>query len=367
MASRRTKSDLQFRNSLVFNEKDKKEDVDRTLVCYEQLHILKSYLGYSFSYHPRYNYLRILHLQNAGITHIDCLRNSKHLLILIIDRTGADEKAMFNLTGLEDLAKLQKLSLTNVHSGVFLERLTKLNSLTNLSLTNCSFVEANVDTGLGKLTKLVSLKLDDSNLTHIEQSKFEQVYSLYNLQTLDGLSNLTNLTTLSLFGAAINLPSYSPLSRLTKLKELDLVDLYANDMIPFESLPLLEYVKMDPANMDSIASLLFCKYLKGLEMYHMYPNDLDVIGRITSLKSLMLYQCLYSEDENNSVDVSWMGNLTNLEKLYLRDDSCLVTILSLTTLPKLRDVEIVACIDDIDETDYQHLFAHVDHVTITDV
>ena len=254
-----------------------------------------------------------------------------------------DERNMANVDGLANLKNLTELyligckSLTNVDGLVRLTNLTKINlsycnSLTNLdvlaNLKNLDYLglSSNLLTHFEKLegsTNIITLDFSGDNMTELpvvpeffKNTKEVILSECYDLEDLEGLVNFPDVTYLDLsccfendreemiseWGSAIlPFPSLEVLTRLKKLKKLDLSSSeYHHDLSPVLFL-------------DNLNELILGSLGSGAEKIYDWLNN-ETEPKLTNLTKLELMYC------ESLTNVNGLANLPNLNSLRL--DGC---------------------------------------------
>ena len=263
------------------------------------------------------------------------------------------------LTGVSDLGELSSLtSLRDVDlngSGdqFVVRRFADLSALTGLQTLNVSAYGLEGFSGLEGLTGLRELNLSGGDATYTDTSPLKNLTGLQSLSLpsrdpdaetlvdLSGLSGMTGLQTLMLSGG--NVASLEPLRGLTNLTELDIN--LGNQDETFPSLePLSGLTKLTRLNIPVSTSI----------------KDLSPLGNLTNLQELWLYG-RGDYYENVITDISPLANLTNLRSLRIYYARGLTDISPLQNLTNLQEVDISTNDDAIIDT---APVAHVPSVSI---
>ena len=197
-------------------------------------------------------------------------------------------------------------------------------------------------------TALTELDLSDRGLTNEDIHGLAEMTNLQTLSLegnpdvtdLSPLSGLTNLTALNVMetGAA----DLSPLSGLVHLEELDLANPDIADLTPLSGLTNLKILYLDNGNMISsaITDLSPLAGLTNLEALYIPAKsnytDFSPLAGMTHLKELSMMGS--QSDGTNSIDsLDFLKGLKDLERLRISVRSCdLTPIAGLTKLKELR-------------------------------
>ena len=216
---------------------------------------------------------------------VEALGKTPNALITVedmatLERLGAQDKGISDLTGLEFATNLRTLDigsnsisdlsplagLTNLgtinisNNGISdLSALEGLKSLENFLSWNNLFSDLSP---LVKLSKMSLQKIDicggDPDISVLKDAKNLKELYLPNCQVSDtdiaALAGLTNLTRLSVSGNR-DLSNISPLSGLTNLKWLDLRDCNISDISPLSGLTNLKWVNLARNNISDFSPL----------------------------------------------------------------------------------------------------------------
>ncbi len=174
---------------------------------------------------------------------------------------------------------------------------TALTLVTDPTLNTCL---TTATTGMTLVSELSSLTCEADNN--------EQILSL------DGLDSFTWLTQLTLNEYRFNEIVAAPLTSLTNLTHLTVMDHAFVTYPDFTALTQLEYINFDFAN-------------------YLGADDLSVFSTLTNLKELSLA-------DGNVISLSGIETLVNLEKLYM-DNSPVTTTEPLANLDKLTHLTLI--------------------------
>ncbi|GLT50982.1 hypothetical protein SLA2020_244330, partial [Shorea laevis] len=206
--------------------------------------------------------------------------------------------------GLGNLTSLKQLTLSNFNAvEAFQEGLGNLTSLETLHLSGFNGVEAFPE-GLGNLTSLKQLTL--SNFNGVEAFP-------------ERLGNLTSLQLLHV-SYCRNLKHLFPLQAPKSLSVL-VMGPFCSELEEFPGLDCIHHLH---------ASLKYLE-LTGWEKVKFLPDQLQ---HFTALESLIL-------EEFNGVEVlpNWLGNLTSLRHLRIRNCRNLTSMPSLEAMQRLSDLQ----------------------------
>jgi len=259
-----------------------------------------------------------------------------------LTRLEAPNSEISDLTGLEFAAGLTRLDLghevvdntiVNSNSISDISPLSNLNSLTwlNLSFNSISDVSA-----LSNLTNLTSLSLYGNSISDI--SSLSGLTSLAWLElsgnkisTITPLSGLTGLTNLYLRFNSIS--DISPLSSLTNLRVLWLRQNKISDISSLSSLTNLTSLFLNSNEISDITPLSGLTNLDWLVLNSNKISDISSLSSLTNLRGLFL-----DGNQLTGSIPSWLGSLTNLQRLALSDNAGLSGPLpdSFTSLASLQ-------------------------------
>ena len=277
-----------------------------------------------------------------------------------------------NLTVLRDgvfqhlrLASTMRLTFNSIRN-LTLNAFIGMESLTELQLTGCrvrflfGFSEniTNMDNGFGipplkslilsynrinilrpevflGLSQLTFLDLRASNIAHLSNASFKGLDSLQNLDlSLNKLysvnaklfSQLPNLQKLLLSTNMIQIFSPDQLSGLNSLKYLDLSD---NSMREFEEgvwdLPSLDTLDLSNINIELLKTVSL-KGLTSLRKLILSSNPIQYLG----------YDTFTSIGNIKNIDLSWLGQLSDLSKPFISSSSLLSLNLSHSKLGNIQ-------------------------------
>lgn len=289
---------------------------------------------------------------------------------------GGSNNVMPDLSFMENMTKLQEISLWGYYEELDLSPLKNLTNLTRLTLSrnggnNIPATVTGLD-AISGMTKLTELRLDGGGFTSLDPlSELTELRSLnitnynnsgyYSLTDISALSGMTKLTELNLnLGDAKDL---SPLASLTELTTLNLSgNFHTNDLSFLSGMTKLKELYLDGSDstrvddlsalseLTSLQTLSFrtdgLKSLKGLENLtelrelRLYGSDatytnLDPLTNLTKLQTLDLPSRDY--DLQTPLNIDGLANLTKLQSLDLNGEvESLAPLSSLTGLKTLR-------------------------------
>ena len=226
------------------------------------------------------------------------------------------------IQGVQYSTLLTELELRNM--GLTNEDIISLRYMKNLvSLNLSNFPDDENRNEIGDLTPL-------SNLTNLEE------LWLINNQVSD-VSFLSNLTNLEVLRLDINqISDVNPLSNLTKLRSLSLSRNQVDDVSSLSDLTNLEFLLLDGNQISDVSPLLNLINLTSLNLSdnNLSDNNVSLLSSLTSLTDLMLRNSQIS-------DLNFLLNLTNLTRLDLRDNQLSnIDVSPLSSLTSLTDLTL---------------------------
>ena len=217
--------------------------------------------------------------------------NITQLDVATLDRFGAANRGITDLTGLEYAVNLTRLGLSNnVISDV--SALGSLESLTTLWLENNAIEDVSV---LGSLESLTLLYLENNAITDVS-----------------ALGSLQSLTGLDLSGNAI-----SDVSALSSLESLTWLNLDRNTILNVSALGSLESLLTLWLGRNAITDVTALGSLESLTTLGLSDNEITDVSALGSLESLMWLWL----DDNAISDVSALGSLESLTTLWLENNA----------------------------------------------
>lgn len=214
-----------------------------------------------------------------------------------------------NAKSLEDirfLPYLKKLTVSNMNLDT-LNTLSPLKELEELSMTGCTFPEADM-TVLASFADLQKLTLAECNLS-----------------TVANLTNAQNLTYLDLSGNTVR--NLEPLASMTTLKELYLQHNAVTNLSDLSGLINLEILDVSFNSMISVAPIATCVNLRELNAGN---NMLINLNGLDNLPALSVLNVEYNE----ITDLSILSGSTGLTELSISSNAIgdLSPLLNLTNL-----------------------------------
>ena len=210
----------------------------------------------------------------------------------ILERLGADEMGIMDLTGIAFAKNLAALDI----AGNLLFDLSPLASLTKLR--ELQFQDTEV-ADLSPLSGLQALEMINASATRI--TTLAPLAGLKNLQKLDTVhSDITDL---------------SPLAGLTNLTRLRLYDVKATDLSPLKGLTKLKWFGL--THTDNISNFSALSGLTDLEHLDLAGTEISDVSALSGLVNLETLNLAY----NRIVDVSPLASLPNLKDLQLHENN----------------------------------------------
>ncbi|TEW48491.1 leucine-rich repeat domain-containing protein [Psychromonas algicola] len=254
-------------------------------------------LNYSISFLSgieHFAQLKNLNLSSSKVNNLKPLANLKYLETLNANKLKL-KKGKDKLDGLANLTSLKRLSLAN-DSIWYIDALAKL---TNLEYLNLGFAKTN------------------KYAPHVEN----------NISDLSPLTNLTKLKELKLNGNKIT--DVSALKGLTELQNLDLND---NEIMDVSALSYLSKLKTLELSKNKIVSISALKPLNHLETFSVIQNFIGNYNEILAFSKVKNFTYSSNPAANSSVQNAAKEN--NTEKLKeilrgkfrLRDEKVLKTV-----------------------------------------
>lgn len=317
-------------------------------------------------------YLELSNVTDPDLSVLSGLTNVKH----IYTNGSGNNTVMPDLSFMENMTKLQEISLWGYYEELDLSPLKNLTELTRLNLgrnggNNIAATMTGLD-ALSGMTKLTELRLEGSGTTSLDPlSGLTELRSLnindynnsgyYSLTDISALSGMTKLTELNL--SLGNVKDLSPLAGLTELTSLNLSgnfytddlsflsgmtklkELYlngsentrVNDLSAFSELTSLQTLSLRTDGLKSLKGLENLTELRELRLYGsdaVYTN-LDPLANLTKLQTLDLPNRDY--DLQTPLNINGLANLTKLQSLDLNGEvESLAPLSSLTGLKTLR-------------------------------
>ena len=256
----------------------------------------------------------------SQVPHLSSLEDLKYFINLEeLSLTAQD------FTDLSPLSQLTNLTVLNLHNSN-LSDLSPLSGLTNLEVLDIGGNYLNTPTDLSPLR----------NLTNLRELYLDGVRNLTNLSPLE---SLTNLEVLDLgytgYDAMKNRTDYmdlSFLSRLTKLKKLDLASCKVGTLETFSSLTALEELDLSGCPVSDLNPLSGLSQLRVLSFYSNEEGrkvqNLSPLANLTQLEELTFSSL-------SSPDLTPLEGLTQMKKLSIVGS----TLTDLTPLAGMTQME----------------------------
>jgi len=222
---------------------------------------------------------------------------------------GASDGAFSTLTNAQGIEELE-FEATDLRTVAFGE-IGKLSSLKTLTAINCQLLPEQL-AGIQNLTNLESLELMFTVLEGPAESRVKLLGELSSeeKQTWDTLKRSGVYD--NVIQAALLTDRAMPyLSKLTKLKKLDLINTYisAEGLKQLKDLANLEVAHLGPMGLaaETVAPLQGMTRLRSLEYFNANDGIVDALSKITSLEHLNIW--------SGDVTDTGVGRLVNLKKL----------------------------------------------------
>jgi internalin A len=197
------------------------------------------------------------------------------------------DKHITNLSGIENLANLTSLNLSNNQ----ISNIESLKGLTNLIDLNLSTNQMNNIEPLKSLINLTDLNLATNQMTNIEPLK--GLTNLINLNlssnkmtNVEPLKNLINLTNLNL--AANKMTNIEPLKGLTSLVNLNLATNQISNVEPLKGLTNLTDLDLATNQMSNVEPLKDLANLTDLDLATNQMANTEPLKDLTNLTDLNL-------------------------------------------------------------------------------
>lgn len=198
-----------------------------------------------------------------------------------------------------------------------IEAITKLNSVTYIQFTNCTFPEDD----LSWIPESVNeIKLNNCNLTdeHIESIDFNSVgFTSINIDNNKGITDLRslsdvgdNLTSLSFCGCSVNDISF--VSEMENLLSLYFDSNNVEDISVLSACTRLQIVSFNSNKVKNIDSLSSCSNLSQVSFSSNQIENLNGLKNATKLKNI-------NADDNNISDISGLKDATRLDTVSIKN------------------------------------------------
>ncbi len=231
-----------------------------------------------------------------------------NLRAVIEDKLGKARGALITPSEMASLTSLDVPPNSNISDLTGLEFATGLNSL-DLGINSISDVSA-----LSNLTNLTVLSMNNNSILDVS-----------------ALSGLTNLTVLSMNNNSIL--DVSALSNLTNLTNLYLGGNRISDVSALSGLTNLTWLELGSNSISDVSVLPGLTNLTWLSLGQNSISDVSSLSSLTNLRGLFL-----DGNQLTGSIPSWLGSLTNLQRLGLSDNAGLSGLLpgSFTSLANLQ-------------------------------
>jgi len=268
--------------------------------------------------------LKELWVINCGITDLTFLQKFTGL-----ERLNLDANNISDVSPLTVLTNLKWLNLTNNPITDF-SPLSELAQTTNIIAGHVNIPDRNLRAAIAE-----ALGKGDSPVVAITFDEMATLQRLdapnKNIKDLTGLAFANNLTVLNI--AYNPLSDISPVTSLTKLRQIRIHDTEVTDLSPLASLHDLEEINADHTRISNLAPLAALKNLKKLDTVHSDISDLSPLAELTNLTRLRLYDC-------QATDLSPLKGLTNLRWLGLTHTGHISDFSPLSGLTELRHLAL---------------------------
>lgn len=240
-----------------------------------------------------------LHATSVSISSLEDLDYFPNLRELLIDQSIGE---IADLSPIGRAQNLESVTIRNLNlKGLDLSFAGRLPKLKKLTLTECG------------ITDISSLERADG-LEHL---------SLYGNEVMDAspLSRLTRLRELSLNENASELEHYESLQSLSLMEDLGLSGCGLEDIEFVRKMPNLKAVNVNNNKIQDLSPLAQCRSLERLGARGNHIEDIRPLKDLTKLFDLAL-------DDNRIADITVLGKLTELNQLgisanQIKDISCL--------------------------------------------
>ncbi len=257
---------------------------------------------------------------------------------IMADREYINYPAIKNISGLNNLTNLKKLSL----HGQDITKISNLENLINLEYLDLGSNLIRKIQELDNLKKLRYLDLNGKNLRRINKKGTDSEDKRKRIEQIEGLESLENLEVLNLSRNRIE--KIENLEQLKKLKNINLAENIMNAFQGLENLRDLEIIKLNDQNILSSdlkrkkIDLSRFKNLKeayltdnniykiddipqNVKILHVQRNAFTSISDIDPSKNLVnLRELNASNNKIKSLDGQEINHMKNLETLYLNND-----------------------------------------------
>ncbi|MCM2676980.1 leucine-rich repeat domain-containing protein [Alkalicoccobacillus plakortidis] len=243
---------------------------------------------------------------------------TKEALASLTELSGAKERGIRNLSGLEHAINIVELDLTNnqVHDLSPLQELTQLEDLK---------LEANQITDVTSLSKLTNLKKLSLRTNSVKD--LSPLHTLHQLEKFDVREN--------------GLSSIEVVSNFIQLKELNLRENAVNDLEPIRGLTELTELNIHTNEISDLSALTHLTKLEVITMRRNQISDISVLANLPLLNDLNLR-------DNQITSIEALRNHQFLTvRLNLRDNPGLTDFSPVSSYYDLiEDVDFVIPKDD---------------------
>ena len=252
--------------------------------------------------------LKVLSINNNKLKNLEFINSFSNLIEL-----NANDNKFDKIANLATLTKLQVLRLQGNSS---ITDTSVLKSLTNLTNLNLAYTNLSTTDNLLYLPKLKALCLNGTDLTNYSMNIISKIPTIEYLYLADEAS-LTDI---------------SPLSKLTRLYELDLSNNNIADITPLSKFSSLGYLNLSNNKISTISTISNLKNLTQLILNNNSIENADALSSCNKLKELYLQY-------NKLSNFSAATNIINIEILYLNNNS-IENINNVSNLTKLKRLNI---------------------------
>jgi hypothetical protein len=158
------------------------------------------------------------------------------------------------------------------------------------------------------------------------------------------LRDFPSLTSLDLNGNCSIGDNYHPITELKHLRKLYIAGVSFYSLDPIATLTDLTVLNISDNPVTSIAPLANLSKLKILDIsFSTYIRDLEVIGQITSLNTLLMHHVYIQEEIPYTPLNNYMASLVKLHELDISSNRMLNDINILSQLPRLGILNVAKC------------------------
>lgn len=268
----------------------------------------------------------VLYLSRNSIPDFSQISNFKHLREIEIR-----DELMHSLRGVDQLTKLQRLTLVSVKT---LKNLNDVHDLPNLETLEADFSLVEDISGIKNLPSLKRFSCDNCKIKNIKSlSDLKGLKELVvgtSVVDIDEIGGLSNLDRLEISGD--NLKDISAMENLLKLRTVVILDSKIKTFPNIDNLSELEKFRILESRIESIPSLEGMKKLKSLAVSN------SNLKKISGLKGLPQLKIAWFGGNPNLKSVSGLS-LANLEELNLSRTN-IASLENLGDLPNLRKLDV---------------------------